>query len=254
MESEMLEKVAPPAELAPAEKWHVSAIDHVVTTHPQHRLLTIWRRNLECLALDFVSLESNVVYASVRQLASMYPVPEMLTTDRTILSGPLVVAACSFQHAVGVRWSAPTPEHKAAFQDLVHLGRRLSDGQLYSCATLQAVFDGWRKRFNAALAGEVNPDWSLELGAPRADWLELYLEEVHSRGAAMAVETLRRPVPRSCKEFRDRQTPAEQRVEAAHAVVVDVLGQRRSVRKPQTSPSRSRAAEAVASTIVSSNA
>lgn len=251
MESELLEKIATPAQLAPGETLFISAHDSVVSTHPGFRLLAVWRTDLKSLALNFAPIRSCAVYSTVRRVALDNIELRLLVTDRTVLYGPLVTAACSLPHTVCVKWGAPTREHRAAMQDLVNIGQRLAESHRYSSETIQAVYDGWGRRFNAALEGAVSPDWDREEGVPRADWLEMYLEQLQSRGAAMAIGTLQSRVPRPFMPVRERQRLEERRAAEELVASDNATIENRSVKKSQPSPVRSRIAVEIAKTMTS---
>jgi hypothetical protein len=137
----------------------------------------------------------------------------------------------------------------AAMQDLVNIGQRLAESQRYSSQTIQAVYDGWGQRFNVALEGEVSQDWNREVGVPRVDWLEMYLEELPSRGAAMAIGTLRSRVPRSYMPVRERQRMEARRVTDELSTSDSATVENRSIKKSQPSPVRSRIAVEIAKTM-----
>lgn len=254
MESELLEKIATPAQLATGETLFVSAHDCVVSTHPGFRLLSVWRTDLKCLALNFAPIRSTAVYSTVRRVALDNIVARLLVTDRTVLYGPLVTAACSLPRTVSVTWGAPTQEQMAAMQDLVNIGQRLAESHRYSSQTIQAVYDGWGRRFNAALEGEVSPVRDREEGVPRVDWLEMYLEHLQSQGAAMAmaIGTLRSHVPRPFMHARERQFSEERRAAEELVASDNVTIGNRAIKKLQPPPARRRIAAEVAKTMASS--
>jgi hypothetical protein len=242
MQLENFEEVRPPAALAGPEEWFVTALDGVVSTHRDYRLVTVWELSCKCLALDFVPRDSSGVYAAVHRLAYSRRMPSMLYTDRSALCGSLVTAAVSLPRVPSVAWSSASQEHRAAIDDLVAIGRRLSASHQFSFATIQSVFDGWRKRFNRALDGYVSPEL-LDGRRVRPDWFEMLVEGLQSESASMALSTLHTHTPSADARFREKSTAAE------GGEAQDSTNTWVSVKRPlptsRLTPTRSRIAEEV---------
>ncbi|SAK91345.1 hypothetical protein AWB78_04913 [Caballeronia calidae] len=247
MDLEHFEEVRPPVGLARQENWFVSALDGLVSTHPTYRLVTVWRSDCKCLALNFVRNGSAGVYTCVHRLAYRKKAPSMLMTDRSALCGALVTVASSLPQMASVAWCAPLQELRAAMNDLVNIGRRLSASHRFSVETIQSVFDGWLERFNLALDGYVSPEL-LEEGRVRPDWFEMFIEGLQSNSASMALSTLHTHLSSAHAHASERQTTAGQRCEHQ-----DSEEATESSKRPRSAsrvvPIRSRLAEEVSKSV-----
>jgi hypothetical protein len=150
MESERVLKVGGEWRTSANSVWFVTAQDGVVSTYPQHRLLTVWKESRECVSAQFMSTGPNGVFAALRRLGEELHSPGRLETDRTVRLGPLVSVACTFSCPATVAWRTAALSQRKVQAELSALGACLAKRSFGTSEEVATAFEEWRRAYNAS--------------------------------------------------------------------------------------------------------